>query len=87
MWTLVGFTFSLQLDRFYSSRYVLVCIARQLAYPKPPRVAPLPWSGLHVLRFFHLLVSRVFLCPALVHLVFLKSQFTFEYISVYIDAK
>ena len=43
-------------------------------------MAPLPWSGLHVLRFFHLLVSMGFLCPALVHLVFLKSQFTFEYI-------
>ena len=28
----------------------------QLEFPRTPRVAPLPWSGVRVPRFFHLLV-------------------------------
>ena len=31
--------------------YIVSCVF-QLEFPKTPRVTPLPWSGVHVSRFF-----------------------------------
>ena len=42
----------------------------QLGHPKSPRVAPLPWSGAHVLLFFPPAGFSGFSCPALVRSVF-----------------